>query len=170
MLAGLSDEEDTVMVVASPMPSAEGTGWDVAWVGDCRAYEYRAETDQCIQLTVDHTRGQELRTALAASYQGRPEELESVARRADHIVTSSVATASVTTIGHTTTYSPRARLILTTDGVHQPVPLRSITRAARTFTDPRACAHRLTLAAKYFGGTGNATAMVIDPAPQDIYP
>ncbi|WP_410585428.1 PP2C family protein-serine/threonine phosphatase [Amycolatopsis sp. lyj-108] len=168
-LPGLPDE-DTVMVVASPLPSTDGAGWDVAWVGDCRAYEYRAETDQCVQLTVDHTRGQKLRTALAASYQGRPDELEAVARRSDHIVTSSVSTATATTIGHVTTSSPRQRLILTSDGVHKPVPLRSITRAARTFTDSRACAHKLTVAARYFGGTDNATAMVIDPAPEDIYP
>lgn len=169
VLPGLPGE-DTVMVVAAPLPAADGAGWDVAWVGDCRAYEYRAETGQCVQLTVDHTRGQELRIALADSYNDRSDELEAYARRSDHIVTSSVGTATETNIGRTTTRWPRQRLILTSDGVHKPVPLRSITRAARTFTDSRACAHRLTLATRYFGGTDNATAMVIDPAPEDMYP
>ncbi|WP_152611149.1 PP2C family serine/threonine-protein phosphatase [Amycolatopsis sp. MJM2582] len=168
-LPGLPDE-DTVMVVASPLSAGDGAGWDIAWVGDCRAYEYRADTDQCVQLTVDHTRGQELRTALAGSYQDRPDELEAYARRSDHIVTTSVGTATATTVGHTITRRPRQRLILTSDGIHKPVPLRSIARAARTFTDSRSCAHKLTIAARYFGGTDNATAMVIDPAPEDIYP
>ncbi|MFE5567030.1 PP2C family protein-serine/threonine phosphatase [Amycolatopsis japonica] len=169
VLTGLPSE-DTVMVVAAPLPPSDGAGWDVAWVGDCRAYEYRAETDQCVQLTVDHTRGQELRVALADSYKDRSDELEAYARRSDNIVTSSVGTATSRTVGHATTRWPRQRLILTSDGVHKPVPLRSITRAARSFSDSRACAHKLTIAARYFGGSDNATAMVIDPASESRYP
>ncbi|UJW32527.1 hypothetical protein L3Q67_01690 [Saccharothrix sp. AJ9571] len=155
--------EDTVMVVVTPLPSHEGGGWDIAWVGSCRAYEYRADTEVLTQLTEDHTRGQELRTALAHSSSFSPGELEKLAAANDRIVTSSVATATPSTLGHTTTRGRRHRLLLTSDGIHNTVPHRSLARAAATFTDPATRARKLTLAARYFGGTDNATALVIDP-------
>ncbi|MGW5747721.1 PP2C family protein-serine/threonine phosphatase [Amycolatopsis sp. NPDC003861] len=159
---------DTVMVVATSLPPERGDGWDIAWVGDCRAYEYDPDTDVLTQLTVDHTEGQELRESLAESYRDRPQELEELAARRDNVVTSSVATATPADIGHVTTTGPRRRLLLTSDGVHEPVPHSSLVRAVRTFSDPGACAARLTLAARHFGGSDNAAAMVIDPIPAPI--
>ncbi|WP_372667944.1 PP2C family protein-serine/threonine phosphatase [Amycolatopsis kentuckyensis] len=159
---------DTVMVVATPLPPERGNGWDVAWVGDCRAYEYDSHTDVLTQLTVDHTEGQELRDSLAAHYRDRPQELEDLAARRDNVVTSSVATADHDSLGHVTTTGPRHRLLLTSDGVHKPVPHASLVRACRTFSDPAACANRLTLASRYHGGTDNAAAMVIDPVPAPV--
>jgi serine/threonine protein phosphatase PrpC len=159
---------DTVMVVATPLPPGRGDGWDIAWVGDCRAYEYDPDTGILTQLTVDHTYGQQLRDELAERYRDRPQDLEDLAAGQDHVVTSSVATADDDTIGHVTTTGPRRRLLLTSDGVHKPVPHASLVRALRTFSDPGACANRLTLAARYFGGTDNAAAMVIDPVPAPI--
>ncbi|MBE1493198.1 hypothetical protein H4696_000298 [Amycolatopsis lexingtonensis] len=159
---------DTVMVVAAPLPPERGAGWDIAWVGDCRAYEYDPDTDVLTQLTIDHTQGQELRTNLADRYQDRPQHLEELAARRDNVVTSSVATADQYSLGRVTTTGPRRRLLLTSDGVHKPVPHASLVRACRTFSDPAACANRLTLAARYFGGTDNAAAMVIDPIPAPV--
>ncbi len=156
---------DTVMVVAAPLPPEQGGGWDLAWVGDCRAYEYDPDTDVLTQLTVDHTEGQQLRDSLAEHYRDRLQELDELAARRDNVVTSSVATADDASIGRVTTTGPLRRLLLTSDGVHKPVPHASLVRAVRTFSDPGACANRLTLAARYFGGTDNAAAMVIDPIP-----
>jgi hypothetical protein len=152
----------TVMVVATPLPPGRGDGWDIAWVGDCRAYEYAPDTGVLTQLTVDHTYGQELRDSLAERYRDRPADLEDLATGQDHVVTSSVATADEGTIGHVTTTGPRRRLLLTSDGVHQYVPHASLARAVRTFTGPGGCANRLMLAARHRGGTDNAAAMVID--------
>jgi serine/threonine protein phosphatase PrpC len=159
---------DTVMVVATPLPAERGDGWDIAWVGDCRAYEYDHVTGILTQLTADHTHGQQLREGLAERYRDRPADLEALAAGQDNIVTSSVATAADDTLGHVTTTGPRRRLLLTSDGVHKPVPYTSLLRAVQTFSDPAACANRLTLAARYFGGTDNAAAMVIDPVPAPI--
>ncbi len=159
---------DTVMVVATPLSPERGDGWDIAWVGDCRAYEYNPATDTLTQLTTDHTQGQHLRDSLAERYRDRPADLEKLASAQDNVVTSSVATADDDTIGHVTTTGPRRRLLLTSDGVHKPVPHASLTRAVRTFSDPGACARRLTLAARFFRGTDNAAAMVIDPVPAPI--
>ncbi|WP_370964910.1 PP2C family serine/threonine-protein phosphatase [Amycolatopsis sp. cg9] len=156
---------DTVMVVAAPLPPEQGGGWDVAWVGDCRAYEYDPDTDVLTQLTVGHTEGQELRDSLAERYRDRPQDLEELAARQDNVVTSSVATADHDTLGHVTTTGPRRRLLLNSDGVHKPTPHASLVRAVRTFSDPRACANRLTLAARHSRGTDNAAAVVIDPVP-----
>jgi len=112
---------------------------------------------------LDHTQGQEIRNHLAARYQDQPDKLEALAAPSDHVVLSSVGTASRDTIGHTITDAPRRRLLLTSDGIHQYVPVRSIARAARMFSHPGACASRLALAARHFGGRDNATAMVVDP-------
>ncbi|MFF1612247.1 PP2C family protein-serine/threonine phosphatase [Amycolatopsis sp. NPDC058278] len=161
---------DTVMVVATPLPAERRGGWDIAWVGSCRAYEFDPDTDTLTQLTVDHTFGQQLRDGLAERYRDRPQFLADLAAGQDHVVTSSVATADNGAIGHVTTTGPRRRLLLTSDGVHKPVPHASLTRAARTFSDPMACANRLTLAARYFRGADNAAAMVIDPVPAPIAP
>ncbi|MEV6644329.1 hypothetical protein [Amycolatopsis sp. NPDC051371] len=166
-LAALLDG-DTTMVVAAPVPPEQGDGWDIAWVGDCRAYEYDPATAILTQLTVDHTYGQQLREGLAERYRDRPRDLEDLAAAQDHVVTNSAATATPDTIGHVTTTGPRRRLLLTSDGVHQPVPHASFVRALRTFSDPSACANRITLAARYFGGKDNAAAMVIDPVPSPI--
>jgi hypothetical protein len=159
---------DTVMVVAAPLPTERGGGWDIAWVGGCRAYDYDPDTDVLTQLTVDHTEGQQLRNTLAERYRDRPQFLKDLVAGRDNVVTSSVATADHNSLGHVTTAGPRRRLLLTSDGVHKPVPHASLTRACRTFRDPAACANRLTLAARYFGGTDNAAAIVIDPVPAPV--
>ncbi len=159
---------DTVMVAAAPLPPARGTGWDIAWVGNCRAYEYDAGTDVLTQLTIDHTHGQYLRDRLAEFYRNRPRELEAAAAAQDNIITRTVATTTPETLGHITTTGPRRRLLLTSDGVHLPVPHTSLVRAVRSCSDPAACANRLTLAARYFGGTDNAAALVIDPVPAPV--
>ncbi|GAA3586786.1 hypothetical protein GCM10022222_84380 [Amycolatopsis ultiminotia] len=160
-LGGHSDG-DTVLVVATPRTDLGGAGWDIAWVGSCRAYEYRPDDGALVQLTTDHTQGQKLRDALASRYRDRPGELEKLAAASDHIVTSSVATAA-TTVGSVTTTGRRGRLLLTTDGIHGPVPHDTLRRITALQITPQACARLLTLAATHFGGTDNATAMIIDP-------
>ncbi|WP_215543333.1 PP2C family protein-serine/threonine phosphatase [Amycolatopsis sp. CA-230715] len=122
---------DTVLVVAAPLPPEQGSGWDIAWVGDCRAYEVRPDLDVCAQLTLDHTHGQQLRTALADRYRDRRHDLEALARASDHIVTTSVASATPETVGRTRIHGPRRRLILTSDGLHKHMPARALARATR---------------------------------------
>jgi hypothetical protein len=92
----------------------------------------------------------------------RPQDLEDLAAGQDHVVTSSIATADDDTIGHVTTTGARQRLPLTCDGVHKPVPHASLVRAMRTFSDSAACANKVTLAPRYFGGTDDAAPIVID--------
>ncbi|WP_410598001.1 hypothetical protein [Amycolatopsis sp. lyj-23] len=159
---------NTVMVVAAPLPPEHGGGWDIAWAGTCRAYEYDPDADALTPLTIDHTHGRYLRDRLADDYRDRPHDLENAARAQDHIITRTVATATPGIIGQTITTGPRRRLLLTSAGVHQPVPHASLVRACRTFSGPAACANRLTRAAQYFGGSDNATAMVIDPVPAPL--
>jgi serine/threonine protein phosphatase PrpC len=159
------DGPDTVMVLATPWPDTDGGGWDIVWTGDCRAYDYDPATGLLRLLTADHTRGEQIRTTFAERYRTEPAELEELAAAHDHVVYSSVGTATASTLGQTTMIGPRRRLLLTSDGIHQAVPHRSIATIARIFTDPEVCARKLTLAARYFGGRDNTTALVIDPQP-----
>jgi hypothetical protein len=110
------------LLVREVRPPERGDGWDIAWVGSRRAYEYDPGTGILTQLTADHTYGQQLRDSLAERYRDRPQDLEDLAAGQDHVVAGSVATADDDTIGHVTTTGPRRRLLPTSDGVRKPVP------------------------------------------------
>ncbi|GLZ28123.1 hypothetical protein Lesp02_03130 [Lentzea sp. NBRC 105346] len=145
---------DTVLVVAAALPPEDGGGYDVAWVGDCRAWQWNGTT--LTQLTVDHTQGQLYRDC------GNP-ALAAIADAYDHVVMTTVATATVDDIGHTRTTGPHQRLLLASDGVSKPLPASSIARTMRTFGHQLAIASRLVHAARFHNGSDNATALAINP-------
>jgi PPM family protein phosphatase len=162
--AQTGSDGDAVMVLAVARGVPDLDGYELAWVGDCRGYELR--DGQLVQLTVDHTAAEVQRAWLREIY-GTLDAAPDQARRGltalEHIVTTSVATATAAEIGTTSTADQRTRLMLTTDGVHKPVPRDALTELVITTEDPRSCAHLLTLAGGRHGGTDNATALVVDP-------
>ncbi|KOV84817.1 hypothetical protein ADL03_15735 [Nocardia sp. NRRL S-836] len=147
---------DTVMVVAvmSPATTPGTVSWDIAWVGDCRAY--LLDADGLRQLTHDHTKGQRLRDAGID---------ELTAARFDNIVLTSVrnaindpagiGTASVTSKGH-------QRLLLVSDGVSKPLPDDMIECALTEFSNPKECARALVELGVLDDRADNATALVVD--------
>lgn len=147
------DMGDTVMVVAVAMGEADRGGWDIAWVGDCRAYTH--DHGELRQLTTDHTLGQQMRDSAHPP-------VRAAAPDYDHVVQTSIADLDPSTLGMVRTYGAHSRLLLTSDGVHKPLTHQVIARAASTFSDPRACAARLAAAVERAGGRDNVTAVVID--------
>jgi protein phosphatase len=152
--AGLAG--DTVLVVATLLPPHLGGGFSVAWAGDSRAYLWNGTS--LTQLTTDQTVAEYFRS------RGQP-----AAPRMEHVVTNSVRLSTPGTIGHITTGGTRGtpgRLVLTTDGVHGKLDHEELGEIIGGAGDSRATATRLVLSALHAGGTDNATALVVDPAPR----
>jgi serine/threonine protein phosphatase PrpC len=145
---------DTVMVLAvmSPAAAVDTVTWDIAWVGDCRAY--LLDADGLRQLTHDHTEGQRLRDAGVD---------ESIAARFDHIVLTTVrhATDDPAEIG-TASVTSNGRLLLVSDGVGKPLPDDLIEAALTEFPDPTECARALVELGVLDDHADNATALVVD--------
>ncbi|RSM68708.1 hypothetical protein DL991_41300 [Amycolatopsis sp. WAC 01375] len=90
--------EDAVMVVAAAR--AGGDGYELAWVGDCRGYEFR--DNRLNQLTTDHTVAEEARAWLREAYshhEAAPGWCSHHLPRWEHMVTTTVATATASVIG-----------------------------------------------------------------------
>ncbi|MFB8026902.1 MULTISPECIES: PP2C family protein-serine/threonine phosphatase [unclassified Streptomyces] len=106
---------DCVMVTAMPFSDHAGGGFDIAWVGDCRAYSVRHGALH--QETQDHTQG-------AAMRQSKTAWTREIASGYDHVVTRSVLRdteiASVRVVG------PVERLLLCTDGASKVLPAEVI--------------------------------------------
>ncbi|WP_235926030.1 PP2C family protein-serine/threonine phosphatase, partial [Actinokineospora pegani] len=132
---------DCVLVVAVP----EGDGYDIAWVGDARAWAWTATGLR--QLTTDHTVAQHFRD------RGTP-----TTPRMEHIVTTSVRTARRGQVGTARVAEP-TMLVLTSDGVHKSLGESVMTRLLRYSTAPAAA---LVEAATAAGSTDNATALVVE--------
>jgi protein phosphatase len=137
---------DAVLVVAVPHTGESGYSCEVAWVGDCRAYQYNGRILE--QITVDHT--------VAEYFLARSKP---VTPRMSHLVTTSVRTLRPELIGSTRTSFASGRLVLSSDGVHKTLGgtgIREILdrqgRVARTLVDT---AHQR-------GSTDNATALVVE--------
>lgn len=155
---------DTVMVVAVAHEQHEG--YELAWVGDCRGYESR--DGHLRQLTTDHTLAEETRAWLRENYDDPDSVPGWYAHRLpswEHVVTSSVATATADTIGRTSTPDRETRLLLTSDGVHKPVPHDVLAQLVASTDNVETAAHRIALAGPRHGGTDNSTALLIDPVP-----
>ncbi|OXM42775.1 serine/threonine protein phosphatase [Amycolatopsis thailandensis] len=153
---------DAVMIVAAAR--AGGDGYELAWVGDCRGYELR--DGHLIQLTTDHTVAEETRAWLREAYSQHEEPPGWYAHhlpRWEHIVTTTVATATTADIGRATTGDQTTRLLLTTDGVHKQVPHDTLATLVSTASSVRAGAHRIARAGIEHGGQDNATALLVDP-------
>lgn len=155
-------EGDAVMVVAAAR--AGGDGYELAWVGDCRGYELR--DGRLIQLTTDHTVAEETRAWLREAYsyhEPPPGWYAHHLPRWEHIVTTTVATATAPAIGSATTGDHTTRLLLTTDGVHKSVPHDTLSALVATASSVLAGAHQIARAGIQHRGHDNATALLIDP-------
>jgi serine/threonine protein phosphatase PrpC len=124
------------------------TSYRVAWVGDVRAYAWDGAVLR--QLTHDHTLAQYFRDHGSTP---RP--------HMEHLVTTSVRTASANEFGHTEVSAP-AGLLLTSDGVHKKLGLAQMSELLR---QPMNSAQTLTDAAIEAGGTDNATALFAEFVP-----
>jgi len=145
-------------VVASVDPAGAGdsalvvavgecaTGWDIAWVGDCRAWTWR--NGMLEQVTTDHTVAEGLRQLGS----GAPPP------SAEHILTSSLRCRLVP--DGTVTLGP-GPLLLTSDGVHKSLGRSEI--EAVLSVDPADPCEALLAAARLAGSRDNAAALLITP-------
>lgn len=146
---------DTVMVLAVMSQAAAGgtsVTWNIAWVGDCRAYLL---DDTGLQLlTHDHTVGQQLRDAGVD---------DQIAARSDNRVLTTVRHAMDDPAGiGTVSVTSSGRLALVSDGVGKSVPKDMIEDALIEFTNPMQCAGVLVELGVLDAYADNATALVID--------
>jgi protein phosphatase len=132
---------DAVLVVAQPCRG----GYRIGWVGDVRAYAWDGAALR--QLTRDHTLAQYFRD------HGEP-----VTARMEHLVTTSVRTATPDRFGSTETAA--TGLLLTSDGVHKTLSDERMTDILRYAPNP---AEALIQAAVAAGARDNATAVVLTP-------
>jgi protein phosphatase len=131
---------DSALVVAV---GESRTGWDIAWVGDCRAWTWR--DGALVQATTDHTLAQGMR----ALGQDPPPS-------AEHILTSSLR-SRLEPDGTATL--PPGPLLLTTDGVHKTLGRDEIEAALRDAgQDP---VEALLAAARRAGSRDNAAAALV---------
>ena len=142
-------QEGNAVVVAAPIDTANGGGFDIAWCGDARAYTY--ETATLTQITTDHTEAQHMRdTSMPAEWIGP---------RAENTIRASIRRGDIASIR---ILGPVGRLLLCSDGVHRHLPPATMSRILRAHKDPRHAATRLVRVARRAGSTDNATALVID--------
>ncbi|MFF4248981.1 PP2C family protein-serine/threonine phosphatase [Streptomyces sp. NPDC001822] len=126
---------DCVMVTAVPFPDHAGGGFDIAWVGDCRAYSVRGGTLH--QETEDHTQG-------AAMLRSETAWTREIAPGYDHVVTRSVLRDSE--IASVRVDGPVERLLLCTDGASKVLPAE-VVAAILTGTNSASRAARALVAA-----------------------
>jgi protein phosphatase len=140
---------DAVLVAATLLPPHLGGGFSVSWAGDARAYHWDGEV--LVQLTTDHT--------VAEFYRRHGRTPDS---RMEHVVTNTVRSATVQTVGHVRTAGGRGRLVLTTDGVHRRLGHDELADIVSGAADSGTAAETLVSAALRAGTTDNVTALVVD--------
>lgn len=145
--AGDLADGDAAMVLALELGQRSGTGWEIAWVGDCRAVAVVGR--RLRTLTRDHTVAAVLRALRMPA-----------GRRMEHVLATSVRTARPSEIEVVRT-TDAATLLLVSDGVHRALDPAGIDRALAG-TPPALRADALTSAALAAGGTDNAAALVVD--------
>lgn len=143
-LDALHTGADAVLVVA--MPFAEG--YQVAWVGDARAYTW--DGIELKQVTSDQTMAEYFRL-----HDSIPTP------RMEHVVTNSLRTTSEERIGRATV-SGFSSLLLVSDGVYKVVSPHTIQAVlAEEGTTALSRVSTLVETAMVLGGTDNATAGLI---------
>jgi serine/threonine protein phosphatase PrpC len=140
----LNTGADCVLVVA--MPTADG--YQVAWVGDVRAYGWDGE--QLVQLTSDQTLAEYFR-----AHDSIPTP------RMEHVVTNSLRTTRPDQIGVAFARNCTS-VLLTSDGVHKAVAPQTIEAVlAESGTSALARVSILVDTATVLSGTDNATACLV---------
>lgn len=141
---------DCVLLVAMPHTGLAGEEYTIAWAGDCRAYRWDGSTLE--KRTVDHT--------LAEHFRARK---QLVTPRMEHIVTRTARTTEAGELATTSVHSGHSRILLSTDGLHKSLGTGRIRDIlARDDMSPNEHAAALVDSALRYGGTDNATAIVID--------
>ncbi|MEU2462111.1 protein phosphatase 2C domain-containing protein [Streptomyces sp. NPDC012473] len=143
-------EGDCVMVTAVPFPEDAGGGFDIAWVGDCRAYSVRHGA--LYQETEDHTQG-------AAMRQSAHEWSREIASGYDHVVTRSVLRDSE--IASVRITGPVERLLLCTDGASKVLPAEVIAEILTGTNSPPQAARALVAAARARPGARDNIAVTV---------
>ena len=145
----------TTAVVALLVEDDGLPAWLVANVGDSRAY--RLTQGRLDQVTVDHSRVQELWEAGEI----RHEEIAHHPER--HVVTRAVGGPRRPDADFFVLALPVAeRLLLASDGIFTMIGHFEVEDIMATTSDPRDAADRLVAAALAAGGRDNATAVVVD--------
>lgn len=143
-LEALNTGSDAVLVVA--MPYADG--YQVAWVGDARAYTWDGVSLE--QVTSDQTMAEYFRL-----HDSVP------APRMEHVVTNSLRTTSEERIGRATVTDFKS-LLLSSDGVHKVVSPETIQAVlAEQGTTTLSRVSTLVETAMVLGGKDNATALLV---------
>jgi PPM family protein phosphatase len=143
-LEALNTGADVVLVVA--MPSEDG--YEIAWVGDARAYLW--DGIELTQVTSDQTMAEYFRL-----HDSIPTP------RMEHVVTNSLRTTAAERIGHARVTNVKS-LLLSSDGVHKVVSPQTIQGIlAETGTTTLTRVSTLVETAIVLGGTDNATACLI---------
>nr|CTQ96588.1 Serine/threonine protein phosphatase [Kibdelosporangium sp. MJ126-NF4] len=152
-LDALNTGADTLLVVAMPTED----GYDIAWVGDVRAYVW--DGVELTQVTSDQTMAEYFRL-----HDSVPTP------RMEHVVTNSLRATSEERIGRTTVTGVQS-LLLSSDGVHKVVATEVIQGVlAEQGTTALSRVSTLVDTAMLLGGTDNATAVLVTtvstiPAP-----
>jgi PPM family protein phosphatase len=129
----------------------------IVHVGDSRAYLFR--DGYLEQLTTDHTLVQQFVTA------GLLEPEAARTHRLRHVITNVVGGApGVEGEMVSIRLKDRDRLLLSTDGLHDPVPDERIAELLLRHADPQEACRALVQAALDNGGPDNVTAIVADCA------
>jgi len=135
-----------------------GGEYEIAWVGDSRAYRYDGELHQ---LTRDHSVVQELIAAgaldpeLAATHPGR------------NIITQALGAGEPGSLKVGTArgeIGPGDRFLLCSDGLHGEIGDRQIEAILAAEADPQRAVDQLVSAALEAGGSDNVTVVLVAPS------
>jgi DNA primase catalytic core len=128
----LAGDASLIVVAAYPARTTRhGVRFELAWVGDCRAYTIRG--GQLAQVTADHTTARYRRDA------GEPVQVGSVA---DALLTSSVRAGDISVCP-----LEQGALLLCNNTLHRAVPATRLAAELAETSDARASADRLVAAA-----------------------
>lgn len=143
-LEALNTGADVVLVVAMPTED----GYDIAWVGDARAYVW--DGTELKQVTTDQTMAEYFRLHDTVP-----------TPRMEHVVTNSLRTTSEERVGRASVTGVQS-LLLSSDGVHKVVSLEVI-EGVMAERDTTALSRVSTLVdtAMLLGGKDNATAVLV---------
>lgn len=134
--------------------------WQLAWVGDSRAYLWTSDEEggDLQQLSVDHSYVQMLFQSGAISEEGMEDH------PSKHIVTQCLGSTELTKVKVDTlqqVWEPQQTLLLCSDGLNDELRDESIAQILCQYQDPAEAAEALLNAALAAGGKDNITVQLI---------